>query len=289
MNHLFTRAGGVWADDTDLLHTEMADIDAKTVDSISATGGTYAITENLIIGGAPGTYCQFDISAIFTAGATVYGVFEAFGGVGMYDNVTIGSGGGDVLNVQSAATFHDAFTVLGYAEMGDTTVTGEFTATGNSFFNDPAYFFDNVQFSGGVVTANSPFDFISLTTFSDQATFYEQVVFQKAIVLTGEARIKQRQAIGGNADATYDAKTYTHVHCPAGTLSATRAYTIGDTGAQNGDRMRFTTHDTGFGVNVTSPTGDLLKQIKYGTGLWPWVDVERILGTWRLVGSGTMT
>jgi hypothetical protein len=287
-NHDWTKPGGVWPPMVSIPMALLADLDAKTVDSISATGGTYAITENLIIGGAPGTYCQFDISAIF-AGATVYGVFEAFGNVGMYGDVTIGSGGGDVLNVQSAATFHDAFTVLGYAEMGDTTVTGEFTATGNSFFNDPAYFFDNVQFSGGVVTASSPFDFTSLTTFADQATFYEQVVFQKAIVLTGEARIKQRQAIGGNADATYDAKTYTHVHCPAGTLSAIRAYTIGDTGAQNGDRMRFSTHDTGFGINVTSPVGDIIKQIKYGTGLWPWVDVERILGTWRLVGSGTVT
>jgi hypothetical protein len=278
-NHLLTRPGGVWADDTDLLHTEMADIDAKTVDSISATGGTYAITENLIIGGSPGTYLEVDVSAIFINGASVQGTFETFGPVGMYDDVTIGSGVGDLLSVQSLANFAQGASMQGVLECFNGVGLYEDVTIGSGVgdvlsVNSVSTFYDDVAFND-VATFNS------LADFNDQATFYEQVVFQGPIVLTGEARIKQRQAIGGNADATYDAKTYTHVHVPAGTLSAARSYTIGDTGAQNGDRIRFSTLDTGFGITIRSPSGAAVGSTLIATtGDAGWIDVERIQGQW---------
>lgn len=274
MNFEYTRAGGVWSPSTDLLASELADFDDKTTHAISGDGGTYALVDPLIIGGGPGAYAAFELQLVLYEGLYVYG-----GGIQAYGEMFLG--GNENLVVDKFAQF----THLVEFQTG-------MQVTGDAFFYDEVFCNDDVIIdSSGLLDVYGNADFhqdvtvsgsahFALTDFSDVAAFYEGVVFQKPITLTGTARIRQRQAIGGNADASYAAQTYTHVHCPAGTLTATRTYTIDDTGAQNGDRMRFSTGDDGQDLLVKSPNGSLMATLN-ANGLAWWVDVERIQGTWH--------
>ena len=80
-NHDYTRAGGVWAPLSAILTAELADLDAKTVDSLSATGGVYSLTEHLQIGGSPGLFLLVDVDASFSSQLFVGGLFETNGEV----------------------------------------------------------------------------------------------------------------------------------------------------------------------------------------------------------------
>lgn len=285
-NHNYTRAGGVWADDTDLLYSEIADLDWKSTDAMSGEGGTYALTEPWIVGGDPGTYVQFDAQVNITEPLVLTGDLESYGDVYL--------GGSGSLLFDSPATFNDDVTI----GQAGTSLTVDATV----YFQDNANFYDIVAFYDdctfvaaatfdGVATFNDEVTFEDVanfneaTYFSAQATFYEQTVFQKPITFSGTARIQERQIIGGDANASYAAQSYTHVHCQASTLTASRAYTIDDTGALNGDRMRFSTRDSGFDIEIKNPGGSVLTAINPATQ--PWVDVERILGSWYVMPNPT--
>lgn len=280
MNHAFTRPGGVWADDTDLLPAEMADIDAKTVDSLSATGGTYALTERMVIGGAPSIAWEFDLPvefadlAVFDAGIRVFGNAEfdlgtaTFAGlvdfqndvqfqtnVFFYDDVTfnddVAIGAGHLLDVYGDALFHAG---------------AEFQ--GATLFSFGATFSASAVFNGGMTLGSDASDDIEL---------------RGILRCGGTGRIKQRQQVATDADATFSPTTATSVYMPAGVMTTSRDATINDTGAVDGDRMRFTTLDGSHNWAIKRPGGIVvLTYLKNTSGSLNWCDVERINGTWEV-------
>jgi hypothetical protein len=297
MNHSYTRAGGVWTSLTDLLAAEMADLDAKTVDSVSATGGTYALTSDMVIGGAPGADWQFDIPVTFTDDASFQGTFSIFGnpaqivsGIDCFSYLNVSG----LSHFYDDATFHDPVyyqalaqflgncEMFGNVYMGNTSgdlllVSATADFEGPVSFNDPVDAYDTWTFHGtpafqaGAAFNGGTVTFLSATTLGVPLQF------------TLDGRIPKRQAICGNESITYSPRLYDHVHMPAGIMSTNRTAKIDDTGAVDGDRMRFSTQHTtpNFYFSVLSPAGATLADLQLSSGVRNWCDVERIGGQWR--------
>lgn len=287
MNHLFTRAGGIWADDTDLLHLEMADIDAKTVDSISATGGVYALVDELQIGGAPGTFVQIDVELDVTAPAqfadSMFVLGDAdFAGVNFFMNVanaSIGNTNADQLTVNSLSDF------LGFARFdGGASFFDVATFNDVADFNDRATFNDEVDFEALVI-------FDSIATFNDEAHFNGDTHFGGTVTLgvplsySSSGRVPQRQTLGADVDQSFGPTGRTHVIVMAGVLSADRVYTISDVGAIDGDRIRFTNLDATWQITVAAPGGGILSLVKRASTFSRAVEAERVSGSWVIVGT----
>lgn len=275
------RAIGLWTFDSVVEDFEFEIFDENLSNAIDGKGGgSYSLQSPLIIGGVPGTYTQFDV------GLTLSDLLYMTGGVESYGPVYIGGTG--TFTVDKDSTFSDVVTLdaalvanddcyLGSSSADAIIVNGQAIFLSTAAFNDVATFQSTSAFND-VATFNS------LAYFNDVPTFYEGANFQKPLGFSGTARIPERQAIGGDANASYAAQTYTHVHCPASTLAASRNYTIDDTGALNGDRMRFSTRDSGFDINIKDPGGSVIAAIN--AAAIKWVDVERVLGAWYVMAPG---
>ncbi len=305
-NHIRTRA--LWANDTDLLYTELDHLDAKTVDSLSSTGGVYSLTSSLTIGGAPGTAIVFNVPTALYDGVSVIGTLDVLGNLSVgsgyaiqFDSdVTLGAG--THLDINSSVTSigttgSDAFVVNASSQFQDVNFNG-FTN-----FNNGVTFSADVTLDAGThldinssvtsigTTGSDAFVVNAFSQFNEVVTVNSTAYFNNNVEFDGEAytsgagyfkgRRRQRQAIGGDADASYAVTSYDHVHVPAGTLSVARNYTIDDTGAANGDRMEFSNHDTSFAISVKKPGGVLIGQI-IGSSHLSCV-VERIGGVWKII------
>lgn len=295
------RAPGLWTLSSTVDPAEWEAFDdhqSKAIDG--AGGGAYALTADMVIGGAPGVGWTFDLPVEFDDDALFSGGnFEVYAGsivlgadsadaLAVHANTslvgnstTIGASGADALIVESFATFYDIAAFQG-----------------QSFFYAPTDFGDDVDFHDGTVTMGASgadaFTVNAFTQFNDIAGFAGSTYFYSTVSLQGvmtssgsgyaQVRKVSRQAIGGDADASYAPTSYDHVHVPSGGVTATRSYTIDDTGAVNGDRMQFSTLDPNFAINVKNPGGTQIAQIKADTGGKMGVVVERIAGSWRILG-----
>jgi hypothetical protein len=278
-NHLYTRPGGVWNTSTDLLAAELADLDAKSVDSLSATGGTYSMTEDMVVGGDPFVAWVFDLQTTFNGGA-VFGSDVLFG-----DDVQFLAG----ISVVGAAEFQD-----------DLGVDGILSAFGASYFDGTANFNGAADFTGAT-------EFNDNATFNDSVTFNDGASFNGLVILGDDG---DRTEVQGPLDlhgpvrmlsGSYFKKSLfqmtdgnvsrgpttpcSEVWVKGGVLSADRTFTIVD--ADDDAGMDFSTSESSFDVTVKDPGGTTLCILSTSAGVLKVISakIRRISGTWQITQS----
>lgn len=275
------RAPGLWIDGTTVPGTQWEQFDANLANALDGSdGGTYSLANDMTIGGDPFVAWVFELETTFNAGS-IFSADVLFGDDVHFLATAVFDG---------AATFNDPVTFTDDATFGDPVIFNDFVT-----FNDPVTFSDNAGFQGpaffdgNVNIGTSTSDvatFDATCTFSGPVTIQNAAAFDGTVVTNsvGNFRVRRvrRQTAGADADASIDVTLTDHVSVAAGVLSATRSYTISDTGAMNGDRVRFSNFSTAFGIAVKNPGGTTLEAIITATGSPTWVDVERIAGSWRL-------
>lgn len=303
MNHLFTRAGGVWADFQAVLASELADFDAKTVDSLSSTGGVYALNDPLIIGGAIGTFFELDLPVTISDDVLMNGgLFEAFAGT-----ILLGAGGsdislfGDTLDINSGIVTlgnsgADAFVVAAFSIFNDIV-----NFNGDVFFNTAPNFTAGGDLEGtfsfhdcivtmgasgsDAFTCHAFAQFTDITILSGDTFLSGAVTLSAPLTVGSGGFMKKRIVTPPDANATFAVTSVDEVFMPGGVLTASRDWLIDDTGAQDGAKMRFINQDATHGINLKKPGGILLTGVQASTGafLHMRVDVRRIAGVWTVV------
>jgi hypothetical protein len=254
------RDPGLWTFDSVITGAELEYWDASIANAIDGlNGGAYSLTADVTIGGDPFVAWVFDLQTTFNGG-TIFSSTALFTGdvtlqgLATFDGGTTFNGAvilNDYANFFGAADFQDNLTVLGIASLqGGVNLSGAVAVSGPTTFSSAA----SADFAGTVTTSGS-----------------------------GAMRVRRvrRQTIGGDAPATIDVTLTDHVTVPAGVLSASQSYTISDTGAVNGDRVRFSNFDTGFGITIKKPDTISLLSVGGAGGVPTWCDVERINGEWK--------
>lgn len=276
------RAPGLWIDGTTVPGTQWEQFDANLANALDgADGGTYSLASDMTIGGDPFVAWIFDLETSFNA----FSIFTA--------NVTFGD---DVQFLASAtfdaaATFNDPVSFTDDVTFGDPVIFNDVVT-----FNDPVTFADNAGFQGAaffdgnvnigsstadVATFDATCDFSGPVTVQNAADFEGNVTTSSV----GNFRVRRvrRQTIGVDADATIDVTLTDHVIMPSGVLTTTRNHTISDTGAMNGDRVRFTNFDSTQALVVKRPGGATIGTLQNAAGVIMSLDAERIAGVWYSV------
>lgn len=274
-NHAFTRAGGVWNNLTVLNAAELADLDAKSVDSISATGGTYSITTDLVIGGSPSRMFQISVPSLritsyvdvdpsgylaVSSGADFYGAAGFYGVTSFF---------GASVQVQSPATFTDPVGFHDDVTLQQIDVAGTATFGAATTFNAPVTANDtltcgNLNANGNVALGNAETD---VTTVNARLEF------------AGNGRWVERCEIGIDGDTTYNPREVDLVYLPNGGVTGTAIYTISDTGAVDGDWIRFASEELSI-ITIKGPTGTTLANLQSVTGGTFSVKCQRVDGVW---------
>lgn len=273
------RSPGLWTFDSVITGAELEYWDASVANAIDGSGGgAYSLQSDIAIGGAGGVEWTFQLPVVFD------------GSLSANDDIYLGSNSADALIVAAQSVFQGNATFDNDVEFNDPTVVNDFlTVNGQTTFTNTVGFSGAVFIDGNVNIGSSSSDLATIDAESDfvgNALFENGVAFEGTVVTNGAGNLRvrrvRRQTAGADADASIDVTLTDHVTVAAGVLSATRSYTISDTGAVNGDRVRFSNFDPAFGIAVKNPAGTTLEAIISGTGSPTWVDVERIAGTWRL-------
>lgn len=293
------RSPGTWTDSSVVPGSQFEQFDANLAHAFDAyDGGAYSLQGDVAIGGAPNVDWQFDLPVTWTDDASFQGPFSIFGfpaqiisGIDCFDYLNVSGLAHfyndttyhDVVYYQALAQFLGNCEMFGSVYMGNTasdlllvSATADFE--GPVSFNDPVHAYDAWTFHGTpAFQAGAAFNGGSVTLLS-------ATTLGVPLQFTLDGRIPKRQAICGNVSTSYSARSYDHVHMPAGIMSTNRSAQIDDTGAIDGDRMRFSTEHTtpNYYFTVKSPAGATLVDLQLSPGLPNWCDVERINGQWRL-------
>jgi len=107
------------------------------------------------------------------------------------------------------------------------------------------------------------------------------VTLAAAVTTSGKGRVRCRPVIGADANTTYHVENYDLIHVQ--TLTASRTYTLGNTGAATGDRIRFSNRDATYGIDIQINGGGTDVTIK--GGVIETVDYTYIGGTWYRTGT----
>lgn len=283
----FTRAGGIWADGSDFLHAEAADLDAKTQKAINGDdGGTWSPSDAIVIGGA---------------GLVLDGPFVSNGGFEVNTNAEIN---GDIVCTGN-------LNLLGT----DNWVNGELTITDGALFVEGATSTESLavsgasEFSGEVtlagpveVTAANPSGGRALTVTNGVhiggamdvlgiASFGENVVVGsgKTLTCTGpidfiqNGRATSRStSIATDENFSVDPAQTQWVMWPFGVGLANRVATLQD--GINGDWVGFTNENIAHTLILHNSGGDTMQ----GIGPSRWLIMRRIGGAWRKVAAGEL-
>lgn len=305
-NHDYTRPGGVWNADTNLLAAELADLDAKTVDSISGTGGVYVLADDLEIGGVPGAIVKLTTGLLATEAVQLNTTLSVNDTAYLTDDVYIGSGSGSIFQVNAGAEFvrpvtfgdgvtlDDALTVNGFFDFNDEGVFHQpvdFNQIVNLFdelnVSEHAAFGDDVYIAGaldvqGTATLNGQLVVngnVQLgTAGSTSVILRAQTILRQPMLMQDSGAIVHRVLAGTSAQSTYSPLTVHEVVVESGVLTASSTtYWLDDTGCTDGNEILFSnkdaTNELKVRLNPSGPTiQDLTKQ---------WVRLVRIGGTWK--------
>lgn len=300
--HAYVRPLGVWNPNQVVTHAEFAALDFGQFDSISASGGTYALAALLTIGGA-GVFFSTRVtvgtsnSDSFTVNAST--LHNGFFGVALsgafqiecaalFDgSVTIGTSNSDNLAVNASALFHGFFGVL---------------ASG-AFQIECAALFD-----GSVTLGNASADVLTVkatATFAAAATFNAAVAFNDSIACTdtlgiaggalvttpmtcsGAGRILRPAQIGAaSGGGTADPAVATVWWFQAG--MASQFYALG-TGS-DGDELEFSMAPQSS-ANTLTITGGALGSVvmtSNGSGALYHTRWKHIIGNWQLLSHSVI-
>lgn len=303
------RDPGFWTFDSVVTEDEFEYFDQSISNALDgAGGGAYSLSDHLTIGGAPGIHIGFDVP--LQLGSTLFvnddvfilGELQAFGGGDFAGNynfhdgaITIGASGADAVTINAftqfneiaifndTAFFNDDVTIAAGADLNidSGAVTIGLSGSDSLFVESLTQFQNTVNFNGAVF-------FNGATDFTDPATFEDTVSMQRTLTFAGAGRMVQRQTMGGNADASYSPTTTMHVIVQNGGISSDRTYTIDDTGAVDGDRIRFTNFSSAHAIDVRRPgdgssIGSSIGALMNAASTPMSLDAERVVGVWQSV------
>lgn len=222
MNHLYTRPGGVWSPASGLLAAELADLDAKTVDSLSGSGGVYALSEELVIAGALVTFDDLYINdSVFIGDSLavtnrvqvgnllqVDDRLEVAGDVSVDGSTTMNGSaavGGDLgvfggLNVDGDFFLHGGLTVDGpFHAFDEATFESVVNVHGDFFLSGNGYFALDALVSGGF-EVNGLTEFHGDVNFDALCTFAYVTIHNSTAIYNGNATYEGNATFNGNVD-----------------------------------------------------------------------------------------
>jgi hypothetical protein len=293
-NFLFTRAGGIWANDTDLLPAEMADLDYKTANAINGQGGVYALTDDLVIGGVPASQVVIDANCFLhgssigigttTTELSINGATACYGPATFGNSVTIERSGSPFV-VKADTTLESSVVNIGTDESAALNIKSFAQFYGTTIYQGGAYFYASTQFVGAAL-------------FKASATFQSNASFSGTTTLGGNGIVLQAPLTAGTGgsivhnvtagDPTEVSVTYSplefHEVVMFGSvlMPGDVVWNIDDTGCQDGNEILFANQNTTHFVNVVDPDNNVIKQLKN-----TWGRFVRIGGSWSMTQFGT--
>lgn len=276
-NHDYARVGNVWTSLSNLTAGEMQLIDFNAADAISGLGGTYALDEDMVIGGDPGVEWSFDLPVSFAETATFdIAVFDSFTQFNALATFSAGASFGDETFFDDTATFNiavfDSFTQFNALA----TFSAGASFGDEAFFNDDATFNADGIFEGDVYFNGTAF------LCQSQSVFFDTVTLRDVVSFTSAGKLAYRSVTNAtNADHTVLGAQVDSYYNPNGVLSGATNVTIDDTGATDGMRIKFWNNDNTHNLTVRGPGATVLEVMGANTGC----EAERIGGVWRKNGD----
>jgi hypothetical protein len=305
------RSTGLWTFDSVVEDFEFEAFDENLSHALDGKdGGAYVLDADMSIGGGVGASWTFTLPvdfdgdvAIGDSGADDLFVNSTFNfdGVGtfssaveFFDDITFSGNvtvepGGDVLVdadlVTIGADFDADFVVnSGTAFNNAVAVDGDFTVQpGNDVLLDG----DTVQIGDNFdadFVVNSATGFYNSVTFNEPVTVADTLSIGSVVSFTSSGKIKYRQqVVASDANQTVIAAQVDTFYIPTGVFSADRQVQIDDTGAQDGMRIFFMSHDSTNHCTVLRPGGAGIGSFGGASGQMSWA--ERIAGIWQMQQS----
>jgi hypothetical protein len=193
-------------------------------------------------------------------------------------NAVDGIGGGayvlaNPLSITGDVVTFDTITVP--SVVGNTTFSADVTVNDDIFVLDSVFVTGSVEVGASLQVAGTAYLNSNLSVAGALIT---------PMTTSGTGRITKRLLVPGpNLDASLGPKDYDIVM--AVTVSATRAYTIDDTGAVNGDTMLFRNQSGSNYIDIKDPGGATMISIGGGLGQ-QWALVARVAGSWVTINFG---
>jgi hypothetical protein len=285
------RLPGLWIDGTTVPGTEWEQFDENLSNALDgADGGTYSLSDHLIIGGVPGVVFGVEVDSIFNGEALFQRevTFDDLVTVdGEFVTTNTSTFGGDV-DINAALAVSGTVGLLGDVLIGDAAGDALLVAATTTAFS-PWNFQDDVTFDGVIIAEAAQFNDVVEFNFDSEFNgdaFFNAVTFREPVGFTGTGKIKWRnKTISVAGDQSVVAANYDQVYVPSGVLVADATITISDTNAEDGMQIRFTTADGTYAVGVETPTGSVLG-LKNISGFYRSAVYQRIDGVWRRVDRG---
>lgn len=297
------RPPGGWTGGSTVAAAEFEHIDANLAEAIDGRGGTYALTQPLIIGNDNVTISEslgVGQNLTVAGNAEVDGDLEVSGAVDVVGDLAVSAnahvtGTLDVngaIDVNGAADFASTVTAHGNVGMngtlsvgGDVNFEAEFDVDGAASFGSTAAFAGNATFSDGV-TFNDNIDANGNCFLGGASGFVEflgTVTAREPVSFDDDGKLVYRhQIVSTDANQTLIAAKVDTFFIPTGVLSTDRQVTIDDTGASDGMRVRCFSRDSANFCTVLRPGGSPAGG-SFGGASPNWVEIERIGGVWYLL------
>jgi hypothetical protein len=291
-NFTYTRPGGVWATDTDLLPSELADLDLKTTNAVSGDGGTYYLDDPLVLGGSGTAFFEVGVEAKFLDDATfandtfLNGTVYVYGSIGFYAPAYF----------ENEANFDGNLWANGFTFLeGPVQVHGQvgffsavvFDAGTDPVFAAPATFNaavdinSSVDVSGGLTVAG-PLVATNSAVFTGVTGLYGAVDLRKTLTMSSTGSIAHRVVAGDDTTTSYSPLAVHEVVMESGVLSGSTDWYINDSGCTDGNEILFGNKDGAASITVRRPGGSSIIDLTN-----KWVRCVRIAGVWQKTQQGT--
>lgn len=290
--HAYIRPGGVWNSGIPVLHGEFAALDFAQFDSLSASGGAYAPSSVITVGGSGMTlklvggnqlsgYLLVDPSSTIEAQAGSNVSLDGSNSFGASSFTFVNSGA--TWTFDTGSTLYAAGTVNvsgntqfqagSFTEFLATVVFGSASSAG---FLGSASFYNAVNFYSG-----SAVNFYAGST----VTIAGAVTLTSALTLSGGGTIIDRVTTGSNADSTYSVSTTDIVYILQSSITAARTYFLDEIGATNGKKICFHREDNNSARPITlkrTVDGSTICVLNWDLTGYIWTEVLRVGGIWKL-------
>lgn len=292
MSHFgYTRAAGVWAPFTVARASELASLDAKTYKAINGDeGGTWAPSSPIWIGGQ-GVYMNGPLKAYGAVAfePTSFGVAVPAGASLVVDSAKVKAtspNGTHSLTIDNAGAMPLGTWQWGSSAWaaGTVTIAGDFNfgGMGVTLAIDCGHLLvktgSTAAFAGPVTcVSGSAFEVAAGATADLNGT----TSIGGTTTITGAGHVNNRVAIAPDADTTYSVATVDEVIIES--ITAYRVYTLSNTGAADGSRVRFVGGDglTANVARVEANAGALAANLKMETGSYAWCEFVFSGGAWH--------
>jgi hypothetical protein len=280
-----------WTDGTTVSGAEFEHFDSQLAEAVHGEGGTYVLTQPLILNGQSvtiGTDAIIGDDLLVGADAVIDGFLDIGTTLNVGTTLTVGA---DLIVLDDAVITENA-TIGGILD-----VTGSITSGGDIVVGDDLVVSFDAVINGllgiggnltvdGTTTVAGALDANGNCFLGGSGTFTElqgNVELRGVMSLQGSSAIKARTVIGSDFDNSYSPLAASHVFASSGSVTANRSYTIDDTNASNGMRIEFSTHVAGFQISILRPGGTLIQNIQATTGGFCKLVCERVGGVWQWV------